>query len=123
MKKIIYYFSIAAALFLLAYAYLLALNEITEFELALFTLAAFFLLVFGAYGLYAERLWKRFRQQGKTENYCVEANFYVQKMGLPAKVLLFPFMKVKSSNSTVIALLGAIAWVIILLIALKAFVL
>lgn len=123
MKKIIYYFSITTAIIVAAYAYFVVFNEITEFELALYSLLAFFLLVFGAYGLYAEKLWSRFRAQGKTENFCVEANFYVQKMGFAGKLLLFPFMKIKSRNSFVIAFLGAIAWVIILLIVMKAFVL
>ncbi|MFP4469330.1 MAG: hypothetical protein ACLFPE_01525 [Bacteroidales bacterium] len=122
MKKIIYYFSIVLALFTAAWSYNVAFKN-TEFELAMYSLLAFFLLTFGAYGLYAEKLWKRFRAQGKTENFCVEANYYVQKMGFPGKLLLFPFMKIKSRNSFVIAFLGAIAWVIILLIVIKAFVL
>ncbi len=123
MKKIIYYLSITTAIIVAAYAYFVVFKEISEFELAMFSLLAFFLLVFGAYGLYAEKLWSRFRAQGKTENFCVEANYHVRKFGLMGKVFLFPFMKIKSANSTVIALLGAIAWMIILLIALKAFVL
>lgn len=116
MKKIFYYFSIAAALLLWVYAGAFVFNEITEFQLLMYALLGLFLLIFGAYGLYAERLWKKFARQGKTENFCVEANYHVRKLGLAGKVFLFPFIKIKSSNSIIIALLGAIAWVIIVLI-------
>ena len=120
MKKIIYFFSIAAALLLGLYLGAFIFNEITEFEVLMYALLAMFLLIFGAYGLYAEKLWKKFIRQGKTENLCVEANYHVRKMGILGKVFLFPFIKIKSSNSIIIALLGAIAWVIIVLIIFRA---
>ncbi len=122
MKKIIYYFSIAVAIFTWVWIYLIEFENITEFMVAVYTALGLFLVIFGAYGLYAEKLWKRFRAQGKTENLCVEANYHVQKLGFLGRVFLFPFMKVKSSNSFVIAFLGALAWIIIFGIIAKAFI-
>jgi hypothetical protein len=78
-------------------------------------------LVFGSYGLYAEYLWKKFRAAGKHENLCVEANYYIQKKGFFSRMFLFPFTKIKSSNSFFVSLLGAIAWVIIISIIVKTF--
>lgn len=121
MKKIIYYFAIVVALFVLAWAYFEVFNQITEFELLLYSLLALFLLIFGLYGLKAESLMKKFVAEGKTENFCVEASYYAKNKGLIGKIFLFPFMKVKSKNSLVISFLGSAVWMVIILIALKLF--
>lgn len=121
MKKVIFYFSITAGVMLAIYDYFVVFNDITEFEQLLLSLGALFLALFGAYGLYAESLWKHFRLQGKTENFCVEANYHIRQMGFLGKLFLFPFLKVKSSNSFVVSFLGAMAWIIIISIVLKAF--
>jgi hypothetical protein len=122
MKKIFYYLAIAAGLFVAAFAYFKLFNVITEFDLLLFGLLALFLVIFGLYGLKAESLMKKFIAEGKTENFCVEASYYAKNKGVLGKVFLFPFMKIKSKNSLVIAFLGAFVWIVILLIALKLFV-
>jgi len=122
MKKIIYYLAIGASLFIAAYTYFMVFNEITEFELLLHTLLAVFLIIFGLYGLKAESLMKRFIAEGKTDNFCIEASYYAKNKGLLGRLFLFPFMKIKSKNSLVISLLGSVAWMVILLIALKLFV-
>jgi hypothetical protein len=122
MKKAAFYFSVILGISLAVYAYALVFNDITEFQLLLYSLEALFLLIFGLYGLYAEKLWDRFRLQGKTDNLCVEASYHIRNMGFFARMLLFPFLKIKSSNSFVISFLGAIAWVIIVAVMLKAFV-
>lgn len=121
MRKFIFYLAIVTGILFSMYAYLVIFNEITEFQLLVDSLVSLFLLVFGAYGLYAEMLWKKFRAAGKTENLCVEANYHVSKKGFLGRVFLFPFIKVKSSNSIVVSLLGALAWVVIISILIKAF--
>ena len=122
MKKIIYYLAIVGSLFVAAYAYFIALNEITEFQLLLYTLLALFLLIFGLYGLKAESLMKKFIAQGKIENFCIEASYYAKNKGILGKIFLFPFMKIKSKNSLVISFMGSFAWMVIILIAIKLFV-
>ena len=120
MKKIIFYFSIILSVLISVYAYLVVFEQINEFQLFLYDLASLFFLIFGSYGLYAEMLWKKFRAKGLSENLCVEANYYVQKKGFFGRLFLFPFIKIKSSNSIVVSLLGAIAWIIIISILSKA---
>jgi hypothetical protein len=120
MKKIIYLAAIAAALFLAVHSFYLRQTPVSDFGLGINLLISFFLIVFGAYGLYAERLFNRFRSQGKTENLCVEASYHVQKMGMVGRLFLFPFVKIKSGNSFVVSFLGALAWVIILMIIFQA---
>lgn len=120
MKKFIFYLAILVSVLVAAWTLLAVFEEITEFQLLVYSLVSLFFLIFGAYGIYAEKLWKKFRANGKTENLCVEANYYIRKKGFFSRVFLFPFMKIKSSNSVVVSLLGAIAWVIIISILLKA---
>ncbi len=120
MKKIIFYLSIFLSVLISVYAYLLVFEDINEFQLFLFSLTSVFFLIFGSYGLYAEMLWKKFRAKGINENLYVEANYYVQKKGFFGRLFLFPFIKIKSSNSIVVSLLGAFAWVIIISILFKA---
>jgi hypothetical protein len=124
MKKFIFYLSILAGIAVAVYA--LTIHPLAEtmskgenFELLMFGMLALFLLITGAYGLYAEHLWKRFRARGKHENLCVEANYYVRRKGFVGRLFLFPFIKIKSTNSLFIAILGALAWVIILAIVLN----
>ena len=121
MKKIIYYFAIAGSLFVAVYVYFVAFSEATGFQLLLYSLLALFLLIFGLYGLKAESLMKKFIAQGKMENFCIEASYYAKNKGLIGKIFLFPFMKIKSKNSLVISFLGSVAWMVIILIALKLF--
>lgn len=120
MKKLIFYLSILIALAIIFYAFVFGKDEIVEFQLFVYALVSVFFLIFGAYGLYAEMLWRKFRARGKTENLCVEANYFIQKKGFFARLFLFPFIKIKSSNSIVISFLGAVAWIIILSIVVKA---
>lgn len=120
MKKIIYLTSLLAALYLALHALIFVPAGISPLMQGIHAAAGFFLLVFGAYGLYAEKLFKRFQSEGKHENLCVEASYHVQKMGFPGKVLLFPFIKIKSSNSFVISFFGAITWLVIGLIIFQA---
>lgn len=120
MKKIIFYLAILISIIIALFAYFVVFERIADFRIFLYALASLFFLVFGSYGLYAEMLWKKFRANGKTENLCVEANYYVQKKGFFGRVFLFPFIKIKSSNSIFVSFLGALAWVIILSILFKA---
>ena len=120
MKKVIFYFSIVFGLMLAGYAYFVVFNNITEFDLLVYSLGALFLIIFGSYGLYAENLWSKFRASGKTDNLCVEANYHIRNKGFLGRVFLFPFLKIKSSNSFVVSFLGSMAWVIIISILLKA---
>lgn len=120
MKKFIFYLTIIAGILIAVYAFLVVFNDITEFQLLVYSLFSLFLIVFGSYGLYAEKLWKTFRAKGKTENLCVEANYHIRNMGFFGRVFLFPFLKIKSSNSFIVSFLGAIAWIIIISILLKA---
>jgi len=122
MKKIIYYFAIASSLFVAARTYFIVFNEITGFQLLLYTMLALFLLIFGLYGLKAESLMKKFIAQGKMDHFCIEASYYAKSKGLLGKLFLFPFMKIKSKNSLVISFLGSIAWMVIILIAIKLFI-
>ena len=119
MKKIIFYFSIFLSVLISVYTYFVVFEELNEFQLFMYDLASVFFLVFGSYGLYAEMLWEKFRAKGINENLCVEANYYVQKKGFLGRLFLFPFIKIKSSNSIVVSLLGAIAWVIIISVFIK----
>jgi membrane protease YdiL (CAAX protease family) len=124
MKKFIFYLLILAAVAVAAYALAAhpladTMSKAENFELLMFGMLALFLLITGAYGLYAEHLWKHFRAQGKHENLCVEANYYVRRKGFFGRLFLFPFIKIKSTNSLFIATLGALAWVIILAIVLN----
>lgn len=121
MKKLIYYLSFVFSILAAVYAYFLVFNQITRFSLLMYTLLGLFLLFFGMYGLYAEWLWKKFREKGITENLCIEASYYVQKRGFISKILLFPFTKIKSKNSLVIAFFGSLAWIVIFLILVQAF--
>jgi len=41
-------------------------------------------------------------------------------MGMVGRLFLFPFVKIKSGNSFVVSFLGALAWVIILMIIFQA---
>ncbi|MCF8366099.1 MAG: hypothetical protein K9H16_09970 [Bacteroidales bacterium] len=120
MNKIIFYLAVLISILLSVYSYFIVFEDLTEFQLFLYSLASIFFLVFGFYGLYAEMLWKKFRHKGIRENLCVEANYYVQKKGFFGRVFLFPFIKIKSSNSIIVSLLGAAAWVIIISILFKA---
>ncbi|OYT12593.1 MAG: hypothetical protein B6I19_09580 [Bacteroidetes bacterium 4572_114] len=122
MKKIIYYFAIAGSLFVAGYVYFVAYNDATGFQLVLFALLGLFLLIFGLYGLKAESLMKKFIAEGKTDNFCIEASYYAKNKGVLGKIFLFPFMKIKSKNSLVISFFGSVAWMIIILIALKLFI-
>ena len=122
MKKIIYYFAIAGSLFVAAWVYFVVFKEATGFQLLLYALLALFLLIFGLYGLKAESLMKKFIAQGKTENFCIEVDYYARNKGILGRVFLFPFMKIKSKNSLVISFLGSVAWMIIILIVLKLFI-
>ena len=117
MKKIIYYLSIVLSLLVEMYAF----SQANQFALLMYVLLGFYLLIFGIYGLYAEWLWKKFKERGVTQNFCVEASFFVQKKGFFSKILLFPFTKIKSKNSLVFAFFGSLAWIIILLILVQAF--
>gem|GEM_PF-686861 len=119
MKKIIFYFSIILSLLISVYTYFVVYEGIDEFQLFMYSLSAVFFLIFGSYGLYAEMLWKKFRAKGINENLCVEANYHVQKKGFLGRMFLFPFIKIKSSNSIIVSLLGAMAWVIIISILFK----
>lgn len=121
MKKIFFNLLILFSILISAWLIFSVFNEINAFQLILYCLLAFFLVVFGVYGLYAEMLWKKFRKQGKTENLCVEASYYAREKGFLGKVFLFPFIKIKSSNSVVVSFLGALAWVIIVSVFIKVF--
>lgn len=121
MKKIIFYFSIILSGLISIYTYFVVFEEISEFQLFMYSLSSFFFLIFGSYGLYAEMLWKKFRAKGISENLCVEANYFIQRKGYFGRLFLFPFIKIKSSNSIVVSLLGAIAWVIIISVLFKVF--
>jgi hypothetical protein len=121
MKKIIYLAALFVAISLVAYTFLVYKEMDSDLHLSINVLIAFFLAVFGSYGLYAELLFNRFRKQGKTENLCVEAGYYIQNKGFISRLLLFPFLKIKSSNSLVISFLGASAWIAILMIIFQAF--
>ncbi|MBE0638317.1 MAG: hypothetical protein IH598_07345 [Bacteroidales bacterium] len=120
MKKLIYLAAIIAALVLIVFTFYLQYRTITDFQLGINVLIVLFLTVFGAYGLYAENLFKLLRASGKNENLCVEASYFIQKKGWLGKILLFPFIKIKSSNSVVISFFGAFTWVVILLIIFQA---
>ncbi len=120
MKKIIYLTAILASLYLTLHAVAFVPPDMSALMQGVYMAFGFFLLVFGSYGLYAEKLFKRFISEGKHENLCVEASYHVQKMGFPGKVLLFPFIKIKSSNSFVISFFGAITWLVIGLIIFQA---
>jgi hypothetical protein len=124
MKKFIFYLLILAGIAVVVYALVThplaeSMRKGESFELLITGMLALFLLITGAYGLYAEHLWKRFHAQGKHENLCVEANYYVRRKGFAGRVFLFPFIKIKSTNSLFIAILGAFAWVVILAIVLN----
>ncbi len=121
MKRIIFYVSLATGIFIAVYAFFYVFEIPVQFRFVLYSMASVFFLLFGSYGLYAEQMWKNLRAKGKTENLCVEANYYIQRKGFFARLLLFPFIKIKSSDSIFISLLGALAWVIILSILLRAF--
>lgn len=121
MKKFLYLITIVAALVILVIVILTKQVQETNFGLIINLLAVFFLLIFGSYGLYAEVLFGRLRSSGKTENLCVEASYLIQKRGLVSKIVLFPFLKIKSSNSFVISLLGALSWMVIFLIIIQVF--
>lgn len=121
MKKILYLAVIIAALVLITFTFIPLHASFANFRLMVNTLISFFLLVFGAYGLYAEMLFNRLKASGKTENLCVEASYLIQKRGLISKILLFPFIKIKSSNSVVISFFGAFTWVVILMIIFQVF--
>ncbi|HPE33226.1 MAG TPA: hypothetical protein PLI65_00350 [Bacteroidales bacterium] len=120
MKKIIYFLVLLIALGIGAHVFFLNRTSFTDFQLGVVALVVIFLLIFGSYGLYAENLFKRLKEKGKTDNLCIEASYRVQQKGLIGKILLFPFMKIKSSNSVVISFFGALAWVIILMIVFQA---
>ncbi|NCC72612.1 MAG: hypothetical protein EOM06_04385 [Sphingobacteriia bacterium] len=120
MKKIIYFLVLLIALGIGAYVFFLNHASFTDFQLGVVAVMVIFLLIFGSYGLYAENLFKRLKEKGKTDNLCIEASYRVQQKGLIGKILLFPFMKIKSSNSVVISFFGALAWVIILMIVFQA---
>ncbi len=120
MKKFIYLATLIGAISLTAHTFIVYNELNADFYLAIKLLIAFFLAVFGIYGLYAERLFNRFKKLGKTENLCVEAGYYIQNKGLISRLLLFPFLKIKSSNSLVISFLGATTWIAILIIIFQA---
>jgi len=121
MKKIIYLLSVIFSALVDVYGYVLVFDQITRLSLLMYTLLGLFLLFFGVYGLYAEWLWKKFREKGITQNLCIEASYFVQKKVFFARILLFPFTKIKSNNSLVIAFFGSLAWIIIILVLAQAF--
>jgi len=121
MKKLIYTLAIIAGIFIFSYAFVVVYKSVTRLELFSYGFLAFFLLLFGIYGLIAEMLRKKFDAKGGL-NFCIEANYYARKKGFFGRIFLFPFMKIKSKNSFVISFFGALTWVIILLIVLQAFI-
>ena len=122
MKKIIYYVAIAAGIFVVVRANYIASGEISLLSKMWDNILALFLFIFGAYGLKAESLIRKFTAEGKMDRFCIEANYYARQKGLLGKVFLFPFMKIKSKNSLFISLLGAITWIFIILIAFQTYV-
>lgn len=121
MKKILFISAIFFSAWLLGHTLFLVKDDLNDLQMTVRSMVALFLVLFGSYGLYAERLWKHFKSLGKTENFCVEANYYVRKKGFFGRVFLFPFIKVNSSNSFVVAFLGALTWVVIISFLIKAF--
>jgi hypothetical protein len=120
MKKISFFAAIFFSAWLSGHTLLWAKADLNELQLTVRLMVALFLALFGSYGLYAEKLWNHFKSLGKTENLCVEANYYVRKKGFFGRVFLFPFIKVNSSNSFVVAFLGALTWVVIISFLIKA---
>jgi hypothetical protein len=121
MKNVIFIVTILISLLFAGYNLFWVLDDLNQLQLTVRLMIGLFLTLFGSYGLYAEKLWKYFRAKGKTENLCVEANYYVRKKGFFGRVFLFPFIKVNSSNSFVVAFLGALSWVVIISFLIKAF--
>lgn len=118
MKKIIYTIAITFGILILVHTFLIVFNDISEFDLFLRGIAGMLLVLFGIYGLVAEMLLKKFRGKDAIA-FSIEANYWVRKKGFLGRIFLFPFMKVKSNNSMVIALLGTLTWMVILIIALQ----
>ncbi len=121
MKKISFIAAILFSLMINGHTLFWAEEDLNDLQMTVRLMVALFLVLFGSYGLYAEKLWKHLKSLGKTENLCVEANYYVRKKGFFGRVFLFPFIKVNSSNSFVVAFLGALTWVVIISFLIKAF--
>jgi hypothetical protein len=121
MKKISFIAAIFFSAWLSSHTLFWAKEDLNDLQMTVRLMVALFFVLFGSYGLYAEKLWKQFKSLGKTENLCVEANYYVRKKGFFGRVFLFPFIKVNSSNSFVVAFLGALTWVVIISFLIKAF--
>jgi hypothetical protein len=122
MKKFIFITAMVFATLIIGFNLFWFFDDLNELKITVRLMVGLFLALFSSYGLYAEKLWKYLKSKGKTENLCVEANYFVRKKGFFARVFLFPFIKVNSSNSLVVAFLGALTWVIIISFLIKTFV-
>ncbi len=115
MKKIIYLSIIFFSILILVFFLFIPERPPSTIQSGLFILLSVFLAIFGIYGIIAERLIKIFREKG-SENICVDIFYYIKNKNAFVRLLLFPFMKIKSKNSLVYSFLGALVWVIIILI-------
>lgn len=116
MRKIVFGIAIVIALLLVIKVFLFSPPGKPFAEQILWIFLSIFFLFFGMYGLFAEWLYGKLRSGGKNQNLCIEASYFIQRRGTLMKVLFFPFLKVKSSNSFVVSFFGALAWVIISMI-------
>ncbi len=74
-----------------------------------------FPLVFGIYGLVAEKL-KRFIDEGRAETLGEAVKIWTIATGIIGLSLLFPFLFVKSRSSVVVSLVASLFWSVLLLV-------
>jgi hypothetical protein len=75
-----------------------------------------FPLLFGFYGLYGEVSLQRMKRRTGSTSYA-DTSYYIKKKGILGKIILFPFIHIKSKYSFIVAFFGSLTWIIILMIA------
>ncbi len=94
---------------------LLDLDDLSETTLVRLTSVWFFPLVFGSYGLVAEKLLQMIDEK-KADSLAGAAAVYTRALGLLGWIPLFPFLFLKGKSSVSVAFWGALVWAVLLTI-------
>jgi hypothetical protein len=109
----VYKASIAAGAGVAVFLYGVIFDDLSETTLVRLTPTWFFPLVFGFYGLLAEKLFRLIRE-GKADNLAAAVSLWTRAIGVSSLIPLFPFLFLKGKNSVTVAFWGAAVWAVLL---------
>jgi hypothetical protein len=113
-RRLLYLLAMAAGAAGALYVYGVAFDDLSEEQLVQLSALWLLPLVFGAYGFVAEKLLKLI-DEGDDLSIARAALIWTNALPVIGIVLLLPFLFIKGSNPTAIALIGSLFWVVLLL--------